>query len=457
MRRQTFLLLLSLTLLESLFAQRVGIGTISPLARFHVVDSNVVFSATGDIPTIQGNTSVTGTGRRLLWYPDKAAFRVGYVSGIGWDGGFIGNYSFAAGKNTLGIGVASTSFGNSSNAGGNYSVAIGNNCITNGISSVAMGEDNFVNGNYAVALGKGLSASNSFSVAMGDSTESTGYASTAFGDSTRASGFASTAMGFYSVATNRFTTAIGVFSKATGDASMAFGYDANSFGRNSMSFGTDLIVTGDYATAIGNTNTASGFMSTALGTQASTNGHAYSICIGANGNNPGNPSVANEHDNEFMVYADYYRLWTGPFGTSVFLTPGTNTWQSSCDKNLKENFETLDGEEVLKKIAGISFTSWNYKTQDPKKFRHYGIMAQDFYNAFGKDGYGTIGCDTLVNPIDMIGIDMTAIQALEKRTQSLSKLHEQVNALEKEKAAMKELLDAMQARLSELEKIVSKK
>ena len=47
-------------------------------------------------------------------------------------------------------------------------------------------------------------------------------------------------------------------------------------------------------------------------------------------------------------------------------------------------------------------------------------MAQDFYKAFGKDKYGTIGNDTTVNPVDMLGIDMAAIQALEKRTVALS-------------------------------------
>ncbi len=92
---------------------------------------------------------------------------------------------------------------------------------------------------------------------------------------------------------------------------------------------------------------------------------------------------------------------------------------SICDKNTKENFQPLNGEDVLQKFSKINFSSWNYKKQDPKIYRHYGIMAQDFYNAFGKDKYGTIGNNTSVNPIDMIGIDMAAIKALEKRTADL--------------------------------------
>ena len=70
-------------------------------------------------------------------------------------------------------------------------------------------------------------------------------------------------------------------------------------------------------------------------------------------------------------------------------------------------------------------------------------MAQDFNNAFGHDKYGTIGNDTTVNPIDMIGIDMAAIQALEKRTNQLKieneKLKNEDAALNKKLAEVTEL------------------
>ena len=45
-------------------------------------------------------------------------------------------------------------------------------------------------------------------------------------------------------------------------------------------------------------------------------------------------------------------------------------------------------KEILEKIAKMNLTTWNYKTQDPKTFRHYGPMAQDFFAAFGKDEMG---------------------------------------------------------------------
>src|SRR5688500_20167285 len=68
---------------SSVFSQNnVGIGTLAPLARLHVSDSSVLFSATGPALVNPGNTPVSNGGSRLMWYADKAAFRVGHVVGI---------------------------------------------------------------------------------------------------------------------------------------------------------------------------------------------------------------------------------------------------------------------------------------------------------------------------------------------------------------------------------------
>lgn len=101
----------------------------------------------------------------------------------------------------------------------------------------------------------------------------------------------------------------------------------------------------------------------------------------------------------------------------------------TSDSTKKEKFKLVNGEDVLKKIAKFKLTSWNFKGDDSKKFRHYGPMAQDFYNAFGYDGIGTIGNDTTINSGDLIGVSLVAIQALEKRT---SKLKELVDIKDKE-------------------------
>ena len=100
------------------------------------------------------------------------------------------------------------------------------------------------------------------------------------------------------------------------------------------------------------------------------------------------------------------------------------------DKTKKENFKPVDGEEVLRKIRGFELTSWNFIGHDPKEFRHYGPMAQDFFAAFGNDGIGKIGTDTTINSGDIAGILMIAVQTLEKRTAELKQKEKQIAVLE---------------------------
>jgi hypothetical protein len=67
-------------------------------------------------------------------------------------------------------------------------------------------------------------------------------------------------------------------------------------------------------------------------------------------------------------------------------------------------------------------------------------MAQDFYHAFGKDAIGVIGNDTTINQQDFLGVNLIAIQALEKRTRQISEQQEEIDALKKEIAELKKLI-----------------
>lgn len=85
------------------------------------------------------------------------------------------------------------------------------------------------------------------------------------------------------------------------------------------------------------------------------------------------------------------------------------------DRNLKENFRPVDGEAVLGKIRELKLTSWNFIGHDPKQFRHYRPMVQDFFAAFGHDGVGTIGTDTTITSTDMDGVLMVALASPNSR------------------------------------------
>ena len=81
----------------------------------------------------------SGAGTRLLWYPEKAAFRAGTVYGTQWDDAFVGWWSAA--------------FGEETRASGNYSFAAGKMCQAVQVTTVALGEENYASGAASVALG----------------------------------------------------------------------------------------------------------------------------------------------------------------------------------------------------------------------------------------------------------------------------------------------------------------
>jgi len=98
--------------------------------------------------------------------------------------------------------------------------------------------------------------------------------------------------------------------------------------------------------------------------------------------------------------------------SNVSVIEGQVAYTFTSDKNQKENFQPVEGEQVLRKIGGLTLASWNYIGHDPKQFRHYGPVAQEFFGAFGHDAIGTIGTSTTINSGDMDGILMVAVQAL---------------------------------------------
>ncbi len=169
---------------QILSAQNVGIGITNPKARLHVIDSNVVFSANNDIPATPGNPPISGAGRRMMWYPDRGAFRAGYAGYFGgteWDKDSIGNYSISVGYSTMAKGVASTAMGSLSKALGSNSVAMGFQTIASGPTSTAIGHQTYASGGYSTALGRITIASAESSTAMGYQTTASAFYSTAMG------------------------------------------------------------------------------------------------------------------------------------------------------------------------------------------------------------------------------------------------------------------------------------
>jgi hypothetical protein len=159
-------------------------------------------------------------------------------------------------------------------------------------------------------------------------------------------------------------------------------------------------------------------------------------------------------DNEFAVRATGgVRIATqigigGEPTAGVSLSPGDGSWASLSDVNSKENFEPLAGEEVLKRLRDVPVSGWNYKTQSPS-IRHAGPMAQDFWRSFG------LGDDERrIHAMDLAGIDLAAIQALDARTRDLLQAREDLKELHRELAQLKGENAALTSRLERLERLL---
>src|SRR5690242_13095845 len=83
---------------------KVGINTTTPAAMLHVMDSSVLFTGPNVLPPSPGNPPVSGPGTRFMWYPNKAALRIGTALGQQWSRDSIGSYSFAQGYDVRAFG-----------------------------------------------------------------------------------------------------------------------------------------------------------------------------------------------------------------------------------------------------------------------------------------------------------------------------------------------------------------
>ncbi|NOT52168.1 MAG: hypothetical protein HOP10_12920 [Chitinophagaceae bacterium] len=312
-----------------------------------------------------------------------------------------------------------------------------------GDKSVAMGSSAVASAAQSVAIGTGVTASGIFSVAMGYNTIASANFSTAIGSETGASGETAVAMGNNTIASGSSSTSMGSSTTASGIAATAMG--------------SSTIASGNYSTAMGRTTIANGNYSTAMGSYVSTNNFDGALIIGDNSTTTIlNIATANSFRARFDGGYRFFTSAAAINAESCQLPAGGNAWVTASDSRLKEKITIADGEDFLKKIATMKLGSWNYLSQNPLKQRHYGPMAQDFYAAFGKDEFGTIGNDTTINSADFDGVNLIAIQALEKRTQKIEQLEKENNALKQQQQITNKEIEDIKTKLLKLEIILSR-
>jgi len=392
---KTLLILPCLLFANNIFSQ-VAINTDgslpNPAAMLHV---DVGSSTTkGFLVTGTANSGTVPNflpGSRLMFFPGKSAFRVGHTITSEWDDFNVGQYSMAMGYGPRAVGNSSTALGYFSYARADYSTAIGNQADARGVNSMALGYATVAGADYATTMGNATFAFGVNSTAMGYNTSAGGDYSTAMGNSSNASGFASTAMGNYSFAGGKYSMAMGNNSNANGMASTAMGDYSSANGVYSTAMGEFTIANGQSSTAMGNLTIANGFASTAMGSRTTAGGN-YSVAIGSKVEatqegsfffadsdpyNKGVRGISAANQIAMRFNGGYYFITdnSGATDKGVFMGAGANSWSAISDIRLKENFVPVNGEDFLQKISQIPLTTWNYKGQNVKTFRHYGPMA----------------------------------------------------------------------------------
>lgn len=339
-----------------------GIGTNSPQARLHVADSGVVFTAPTILPTVPGPPPVSGYGSRMMWYPDKAAFRVGSVSGVHWDEQYVGTQSAA--------------FGYSNKAEGYASFAAGTNSTAPGSQSMAVGA-------YAHAAG-------SISSAFGSHTTAAGTVSTSFGVYNTANGWGSLVAGVFNdpiLASPQtvFTSTTPLFIIGNGDdvanrsnavvvlknGNVGIGNNDNPVNR--------LHITGG---ALADLTANSGFMT--IGNIAGTNMVFDQNEIQVRGNNAlpahlylqkngGNVMIGDPaNGNPPVVIGPTHTLSVNGSASKT----GSTAWSSWSDVRLKQNIEPYtDGLSSLLKIKPVWY-QYNAASGFDAETRFVGVLAQ---------------------------------------------------------------------------------
>ena len=153
--------------------------------------------------------------------------------------------------------------------------------------------------------------------------------------------------------------------------------------------------------------------------------------------------------NQFSVRAaGGYRLYTNATKTTgMTMNAGGSSWNVVSDRNRKENFLGIDGEDMLARIRSLPVTTWQYRDEEDRAVRHIGPMAQDWHRAFGFSPDATT-----INMSDFDGVNLAAIQALEARTAGQAG---EIQALRGQVAERDARIETLEARIARLEALMA--
>ncbi|MCU0389047.1 MAG: hypothetical protein MUE71_10615, partial [Chitinophagaceae bacterium] len=242
----------------------------------------------------------SGAGTRLMWYPDKAAFRAGEVTGVNWNKDSIGDHSVAMGLDTRAKGIASLAMGNASLATADYAVALGAVANASGTRSVAIGAGTIASNSWSTAIGSYTTASGLYASAIGYMNHAEGNFSMALGENTRAYSKSEMVVGSY----NSAYTPVSKTAWAPADRLFVIGNGAEGSGHNAVTVLKN-----------GNIGIGTDMPNAALHIQESETQNGNVVFAGLNDlytSTPGDPP-ASEDGSYMMWYADKAAFRAGFF------------------------------------------------------------------------------------------------------------------------------------------------
>jgi Chaperone of endosialidase len=124
---------------------------------------------------------------------------------------------------------------------------------------------------------------------------------------------------------------------------------------------------------------------------------------------------------------------THPFVVNNGAYTDGSQWLNSSDKNIKENFATVDKLSILGKLESLSVQTWTY-ISDTNHSTHLGPTAQDFKAAFGLGND-----DKAIGVLDEAGVALASIQGLH---QIVKQQQADIDQLKKTVAELQKLLQS---------------
>lgn len=427
-------------------------------------------TASGENATVNGGTSNTAAGLSSTvggGSSNNAESNTTTVSGGLRNRATDWNATIGGGKDNTTEGLSSVIAGGELNSATGMGAVIGGgigNRVFGDYGTIAGGESNATSrqhstvggGHYndasavgaVVAGGFGDTASGNYSaVGGGLANRAKGlYAAVAGGEANKADGLASAiAGGSLNIAEGDYSAIIGGQGlRLKGDRSFGFLANSGTADREMIISASNVGVFGNVDLWIANNDTASRQVrfyapNPATGAFPGVGANYSSFQAGSQGTNI-----------EYILPTRIGGVGDMLAVSAVNDSKVTLSWQGLVsDRSRKENFLAIDPEGVLEKFHSLELGSWNYRGESA---RHYGVMAQDFSAAFGRDELGRIGADTALHVVDLAGVAYLAIQGLEKRTAELKETQEVlIQAVEELKQARKEQ-EELRARIEELEK-----